>query len=119
MVELMQWQRLYLAGDVVHIVPPTGAKDMNLALADVALLARHSRPGTARGGRTRWRATRRRAAPSVAGAALLLVDDSMLHRPDGDDPCETKLRTATLRYLASSRAYATSLAENYVCLPLS
>ncbi|WP_406085190.1 hypothetical protein OHA01_14765 [Micromonospora zamorensis] len=43
----------------------------------------------------------------------------MLHRLDGDDPYETKLQTATLRHLASSRAYATSLTENYVGLPLS
>ena len=37
-VEPMRWERLFLAGDAVHIVPPTGAKGMNLALADVALL---------------------------------------------------------------------------------
>ncbi|WP_433652048.1 hypothetical protein ACQP2C_06105 [Micromonospora zamorensis] len=80
---------------------------MDLALADVALLGEG----------------RKDLLESYSTTALRRVwraqhfswwMTSMLHRLDGDDPYETKLQTATLRYLAGSRAYATSLAENYV-----
>ncbi|MBQ0902046.1 4-hydroxybenzoate 3-monooxygenase [Micromonospora sp. U21] len=119
-VEPMQWQRLYLAGDAVHIVPPTGAKGMNLALADVALLGEAFAAWYGEG--------RTDLLESYSTTALRRVwraqhfswwMTSMLHRLDSDDPYEAKLQTATLRYVASSRAYATSLAENYVGLPLS
>lgn len=117
-VEPMQWERLYLAGDSVHIVPPTGAKGMNLALADVALL------GDAF---ARWYATGSdELLRGYSAAALRRVwraqhfswwMTSMLHRLDTHDPYEAQLQLSTLRYVASSRAYATSLAENYVGLP--
>ena len=83
--EPMQFGRLYLAGDSAHIVPPTGAKGMNLAVADVRYLTR--------GADRLLRARRRGAAcrlfgalpaPGVEGAALLLVDDdAAAHRPRG------------------------------------
>ncbi|MEU4678859.1 4-hydroxybenzoate 3-monooxygenase [Micromonospora sp. NPDC023737] len=117
-VEPMQWQRLFLAGDAVHIVPPTGAKGMNLALADVALL------GDAFAA---WYGQHRTdLLDGYSAAALRRVwraqhfswrMTSMLHRLEKDDPYETKLQAATLRYVVTSPAYATSLAENYVGLP--
>ncbi|HEX7744282.1 MAG TPA: 4-hydroxybenzoate 3-monooxygenase [Micromonosporaceae bacterium] len=117
-VEPMQWERLFLAGDAVHIVPPTGAKGMNLALADVALL------GDAFAA---WYAERRTdLLEGYSATALRRVwraqhfswwMTSMLHRLDTRDPYEEKLQLSTLHYVATSRAYATSLAENYVGLP--
>ncbi|WP_233601046.1 MULTISPECIES: 4-hydroxybenzoate 3-monooxygenase [Micromonospora] len=117
-VEPMQWRRLYLAGDAVHIVPPTGAKGMNLALADVALLGDAFAAWYGEG--------RTDLLENYSGTALRRVwraqhfswwMASMLHRLDGQDAYEAKLQTSTLRYVATSRAYATSLAENYVGLP--
>ncbi|QDY09267.1 4-hydroxybenzoate 3-monooxygenase [Micromonospora sp. HM134] len=117
-VEPMQWERLYLAGDAVHIVPPTGAKGMNLALADVALLGEafaawysHGRTDLLAG----YSATALRRVWRAQHFSWWMT--SMLHRLAHDDPYEAKLQTATLRYAATSRAYATSLAENYVGLP--
>ncbi|WP_433528097.1 4-hydroxybenzoate 3-monooxygenase [Micromonospora sp. CA-263727] len=117
-VEPMQWQRLYLAGDAVHIVPPTGAKGMNLALADVALLGDAFAAWYADG--------RTDLLDNYSDTALRRVwraqqfswwMTSMLHRLNADDPYEAKLQSATLRYVTTSPAYATSLAENYVGLP--
>ncbi|MBM0276621.1 4-hydroxybenzoate 3-monooxygenase [Micromonospora tarensis] len=117
-VEPMRWERLFLAGDAVHIVPPTGAKGMNLALADVALLGEAFAAWYGQG--------RTDLLDSYSATALRRVwraqhfswwMTSMLHRLDRDDPYETNLQIATLRYVATSRAYATSLAENYVGLP--
>nr|MDT0657337.1 4-hydroxybenzoate 3-monooxygenase [Micromonospora sp. DSM 115978] len=117
-VEPMQWHRLFLAGDAVHIVPPTGAKGMNLALADVALL------GDALA--AWYDAGRRDLLDSYSRTALRRVwraqhfswwMTSMLHRMADQDPYEEQLQRSTLRYVTTSRAYATSLAENYVGLP--
>lgn len=117
-VEPMQWERLYLAGDAVHIVPPTGAKGMNLALTDVALLGDAFAAWYAEG--------RTELLENYSHTALRRVwraqhfswwMTSMLHRLDSQDPYEEKLQSSTLHYVATSRAYATSLAENYVGLP--
>ncbi|GAA3750902.1 4-hydroxybenzoate 3-monooxygenase [Plantactinospora mayteni] len=117
-VEPMRWRRLFLAGDAVHIVPPTGAKGMNLALADVTLL------GDAFA--AFYREGREDLLDAYSDTALRRVwraqhfswwMTSLLHRLRTDDPYEAKLQLSTLRYVTSSRAYATSLAENYVGLP--
>jgi p-hydroxybenzoate 3-monooxygenase len=117
-VEPMQWERLYLAGDAVHIVPPTGAKGMNLALADVALLG-DAFAGWYAEGRTELLENYSRTALRRVWRAQHFSwwMTSMLHRLDTQDPYEAKLQSSTLRYVATSRAYATSLAENYVGLP--
>jgi p-hydroxybenzoate 3-monooxygenase len=117
-VEPMQWERLYLAGDAVHIVPPTGAKGMNLALADVALLGDAFAAWYGEG-RTDLLSDYSRTALRRVWRAQHFSwwMTSMLHRLDGHDAYEAKLQTSTLRYVATSRAYATSLAENYVGLP--
>jgi p-hydroxybenzoate 3-monooxygenase len=114
-VEPMQHGRLFLAGDAAHIVPPTGAKGLNLAVADVALLARalaeHVRSG--RGAlldaysetalRRVWRAQ-----------CFAWWMTAMLHRFPGDDAFQQRLQVAQLEQVTSSRAAAATLAESYV-----
>ncbi|MDQ6941343.1 MAG: 4-hydroxybenzoate 3-monooxygenase [Candidatus Eremiobacteraeota bacterium] len=118
-VEPMQYRRLFLAGDAAHIVPPTGAKGMNLAIADVtvlagALAAFYGGEGTealdsysARCLRRVWRAQRFSAWMTA-----------MLHRAPAADAFAERLQLAELDYVTSSDAAAQSLAENYVGLPL-
>ncbi|MGW2625267.1 4-hydroxybenzoate 3-monooxygenase [Micromonospora taraxaci] len=117
-VEPMRWERLFLAGDAVHIVPPTGAKGMNLALADVALLG-DAFAAWYDDGRAdlldAYSATAVRRVWRAQHFSWWMT--SMLHRLERDDPYETKLQTSTLRYVATSEAYARSLSENYVGLP--
>ena len=118
--EPMQYGRLYLAGDAVHIVPPTGAKGLNLAVADVRILA---------DGLERWFSTGDdRLLELYSRTCLRRVwrvqhfswwMTSMLHRmPDDHDGFQAKLQIAQLDYVCSSRAASTSLAENYVGLDL-
>jgi p-hydroxybenzoate 3-monooxygenase len=117
--EPMQFGRLFLAGDAAHIVPPTGAKGLNLAIADVRLLAEALvswyRTGSddlldaysANCLRRVWRAEH-----------FSWWMTSMLHRPPGDDPFDLQLQLSQLRYVVTSHAAAASLAENYVGLEL-
>ena len=113
----MRHGRLFLAGDAAHIVPPTGAKGLNLAIADVALLA--------------WALT----AWLVDGSSTLVdsySDDalrrvwrcthfswwmtSMLHT--SGDPFDAQLQLSQLRWVTGSEAGAAGLAENYAGLPI-
>jgi p-hydroxybenzoate 3-monooxygenase len=116
-VEPMQYGRLYLAGDAAHIVPPTGAKGLNLAVADVRLLA---------AALVAWY---REAAGSLLERysldALRRVwraehfswfMTSMLHTLESGDEFDAKLQLAQLAYVCSSKKAAASLAENYVGL---
>ena len=110
----MRYRRLFLAGDAAHIVPPTGAKGLNLAMTDVTVLAaaltsllRDGDPGPADAYsdaslRRVWRATH-----------FSWWMTSMLHVDPGPDPFGPELQLAQLRYVTSSRAAATTLAENY------
>ena len=110
----MRYRRLFLAGDAAHIVPPTGAKGLNLAMADVTVLAtaltsllRDGDPGPVDAYsdaslRRVWRATH-----------FSWWMTSMLHVDPGPDPFGAELQLAQLRYVTSSRAAATTLAENY------
>ncbi|WP_007025410.1 4-hydroxybenzoate 3-monooxygenase [Saccharomonospora iraqiensis] len=117
-VEPMQYGRLFLAGDAAHIVPPTGAKGMNLAIADVRHLARALKALLRDGD----------PAPAAAYSATCLSRvwraehfswymTSMLHTDPATDAFGRRLQLSQLRYTASSRPAATSLAENYVGLP--
>jgi p-hydroxybenzoate 3-monooxygenase len=119
-VEPMQYERLYLAGDAAHIVPPTGAKGLNLAVADVRVLAeavvdwyrRNSETGLAT-----YSATCLQRVWRAQHFAWWMTQ--MLHRIDSDDSeVEEKLQRSQLNYVCSSTAAATSLAENYVGLDL-
>lgn len=118
-VEPMRYGRLFLAGDAAHIVPPTGAKGMNLAIADVHVLARalaaHYRHGDDTG-LDGYSATCLERVWRAQHFSWWMT--SMLHRFPDDDAYGLRLQLSQLRYLARSPAYATSLAENYVGLPL-
>ncbi|HZO65666.1 MAG TPA: 4-hydroxybenzoate 3-monooxygenase [Kribbellaceae bacterium] len=117
-VEPMQWQRLYLAGDAVHIVPPTGAKGMNLALADVRALATALTAWYAEGRTDLLESYSRTCLERVWRAQhFSWWMTSMLHQLPGHDPYTERLQLAQLRYVTSSEAYARSLAENYVGFP--
>ncbi|HEY2506101.1 MAG TPA: 4-hydroxybenzoate 3-monooxygenase [Streptosporangiaceae bacterium] len=109
----MQYGRVFLAGDAAHIVPPTGAKGLNLAMADVTVLA-PALDALVHGDD--------KLAAQYSATCLERVWRSthfswwmttMLHNTPGADEMATQLQLAQLRYVASSRAAATSLAENY------
>ena len=116
--EPMRFGRLFLAGDAAHIVPPTGAKGLNLAAADVRVLAGALAAHYAEGRddlldaysetclRRIWKAQR---------FSWWLT--SLLHRFPEDSPFGKRVQLAELDYLTGSTAAATTLAENYVGLP--
>jgi p-hydroxybenzoate 3-monooxygenase len=110
--EPMQCNRLYLAGDAAHIVPPTGAKGLNLAIADVRVLAE----AIVHGGLEHYSQRCLRRVWRAEHFSYWLT--TMLHRPPGDDPFDLQLQLSQLRYTTTSKAAARSLAENYVGLDL-
>ncbi|MDQ1741614.1 MAG: p-hydroxybenzoate 3-monooxygenase [Pseudonocardiales bacterium] len=116
-VEPMQHGRLFLAGDAAHIVPPTGAKGLNLAVADVEVLAdalgAFYRDGDERGLEGYSERCLRRVW-RIQHFSYWMT--SMLHRPPGQDPFEAQLQLAQLEYVCRSKAASTTLAENYVGL---
>lgn len=117
-VEPMQYGRLYLAGDAAHIVPPTGAKGLNLAVADVLVLSR-ALEAYYRSGRSdllqHYSETCLRRVWRVQRFSWWMT--SMLHRHEAS-PFDRRRQLAELDYVCSSRAASQSLAENYVGLPL-
>jgi p-hydroxybenzoate 3-monooxygenase len=114
----MRYGRLFLAGDAAHIVPPTGAKGMNLAVADVRVLAQ-ALIAFYRTGRSdlldAYSATCLRRIWKVQRFSWWMT--SLLHRFPGDDAFGSRIQLAELDYLTTSRAAAKTLAENYVGLP--
>lgn len=118
--EPMQCGRLFLAGDAAHIVPPTGAKGMNLAMADVCVLARALADFYAGGREDRLRAYSQTCLARVWRAEhFSWWMTSMLHRFPNDDAFGHRLQLSQLDYVTRSIPAATSLAENYVGLPFS
>jgi len=118
-VEPMRHGRLFLAGDAAHIVPPTGAKGLNLAAADVWVLSRAIAEFYGSGSqkgldhysdkclRRAWRAQR-----------FSWWMTSMLHRFSGERDFDYHRQLAELEYVTTSRSAMQSLAENYVGFPL-
>ncbi len=117
--ETMRYGSLFLAGDAAHIVPPTGAKGLNLAAADVTYLS---------AALTRYlQANDNDAVAEYAAKALARVWKAerfswsltkLMHRFPDDGPFERAMQVAELDYIAGSVAAQTSIAENYVGLPL-
>ena len=117
--EPMQYGQLYLAGDCAHIVPPTGAKGLNLAVSDVQILARGFEEYYSKGshGRLdRYSEVCLRRVWKVQRFSWWMT--SMLHRFPDENPFDQRRQLAELDYVTSSQAAAKSLAENYVGLPL-
>jgi p-hydroxybenzoate 3-monooxygenase len=117
-VEPMQYRRMFLAGDAAHIVPPTGAKGLNLAVADVRVLARALKDFYASGSTDlldQYSAGCLRRVWRVQRFSWWMT--SMLHRHEGN-PFDERRQLAELDYVTSSRAASQSLAENYVGLPM-
>jgi p-hydroxybenzoate 3-monooxygenase len=117
-VEPMQFGRLFLAGDAAHIVPPTGAKGLNLAAADVRVLA-HALTERYKSGSMSLLARYSQIALRRVWKAQRFSwwMTSMLHRFHGENSFDHRRQLAELDYVTSSRAAAQSLAENYVGLP--
>ena len=116
-VEPMQSGRLFLAGDAAHIVPPTGAKGLNLAVADVRILAEAIAAWYGRGDGSLLERYSSEALRRVWRAEhFSWFMTSMLHRLEGGDDFDVKLQLAQLAYVCSSERAAASLAENYVGL---
>jgi p-hydroxybenzoate 3-monooxygenase len=114
----MRCGRLFLAGDAAHIVPPTGAKGLNLAMADVYRLAVALEDFYRSGNEARLDAYSERAlARTWRAQRFSCWMTSMLHRADGDNPFDFRRQLAELEYLVGSRAAMTSLAESYTGAP--
>jgi p-hydroxybenzoate 3-monooxygenase len=117
-VEPMRFGRLFLAGDAAHIVPPTGAKGLNLALADVYRLSRALAAFYQSGSEQLLdRYSERALSRTWRAQRFSWWMTSMLHRSDSDNPFDHRRQLAELEYLVSSRAAMTSLAENYTGTP--
>jgi p-hydroxybenzoate 3-monooxygenase len=115
--EPLRHGRLFLAGDAAHIVPPTGAKGLNLAIQDVRLLAEALI--------RRYESGDESLLDAYSDACLRRVwrcehfswwMTTMLHLPPGGDPFDLRLQRSQLRYVTTSEAQARALAENYVGL---
>jgi p-hydroxybenzoate 3-monooxygenase len=115
----MRWGRLFLAGDAAHIVPPTGAKGLNLAVADVIVLADALRRSYATGSSEGIDGYSDRALARVWKAERFSWWLTQLtHRFPHMDGFDRQMQVAELEYLRSSRAARSCFAENYVGLPL-
>jgi p-hydroxybenzoate 3-monooxygenase len=118
--EPMQYGRLFLAGDAAHIVPPTGAKGLNLAAADIRVLSRAFGDYYAAGKRDlleQYSQTCLRRVWRAEHFSWWMT--SLLHRFPDATPFQRRIQLAELEYVTSSRAAATALAENYVGLPFA
>jgi p-hydroxybenzoate 3-monooxygenase len=115
----MRHRRMFLAGDAAHIVPPTGAKGLNLAAADVRVLARaltqYFRTSSMER-LDRYSEVCLRRVWKVVRYSWYMT--SLLHRFPGHSPFERNIQLGELDYLLGSRAGRLTIAENYVGLPL-
>jgi p-hydroxybenzoate 3-monooxygenase len=116
--EPMRHGNLFLAGDAAHVVPPTGAKGLNLAAADVRVLARALERFYKSGDRASLDGYSATCLARVWKAQRFSWwFTTLMHRADANTPFDEKRQLAELEYLVASQAAMTSLAENYVGLP--
>ena len=117
--EPMRYGALFLAGDAAHIVPPTGAKGLNLAFADVRLLSRALIEHYTRGNDTYLESYSEQVLRRVWKVERFSWQLSMLlHQFPDHTPFERRMQRAEFDYIASSEAASRTIAENYVGLPL-
>jgi p-hydroxybenzoate 3-monooxygenase len=117
--ETMRHGRLFLAGDAAHIVPPTGAKGLNLAASDVLYLSEALIAHFASGEEQALLDYEARALARIWKAERFSWSlTKLMHRFPEDGPFERRMQIAELDYLAGSTAMQTAIAENYVGLPL-
>ena len=117
--EPMRHGSLLLAGDAAHIVPPTGAKGLNLAASDVTYLSKALIEWFNEGNAAGLETYSARALARVWKAERFSWQlTRLMHRFPEDGPFERRMQVAELDYVASSEAAQRSLAENYVGLPL-
>ncbi|MFC9285810.1 4-hydroxybenzoate 3-monooxygenase [Streptomyces sp. NPDC057052] len=118
--EPMRHGRLFLAGDAAHIVPPTGAKGLNLAVGDVVTFARALLHERETGSAELLEAYSQTCLRRVWQAERFSYDmTTLLHRAPGDTPFEERLQLARLDRIASSRSAETDLAEAYTGFPFA
>lgn len=117
--EPMRFGRMFLAGDAAHIVPPTGAKGLNLAASDVGYLYQGLLEYYQKGSEAGIDAYSERCLRRVWNAERFSWwMTSLMHRFPGSEAFDAKVQEAELGYIVRSQAGSTSLAENYVGLPL-
>ncbi len=116
--EPLRWGNLFLVGDAAHIVPPTGAKGLNLAVSDVRYLCEALIEAMRSGDRSGIDGYSGRALQRVWKAMRFSWQMTMmLHRFEDEDEFAAEMRRATLGHLAASETARRDLAENYVGLP--
>lgn len=117
-VEPMQYKHIFLAGDAAHIVPPTGAKGLNLAVGDVWFLYEGLDEWFSQGRGKLLKRYSTRCLKRVWRAQEFTTGmTTLLHKSPGDDDFEQRLRLARLDYVCDSPSAMRSLAENCVGLP--
>lgn len=116
--EPLRWGRLFLVGDAAHIVPPTGAKGLNLAVSDVHYLYQALIDAVKKGDKTGIDSYSERALLRIWKAMRFSWQmTTMLHQFDGEDSFAAQMRKATLYHLSQSETARRDLAENYIGLP--
>jgi p-hydroxybenzoate 3-monooxygenase len=116
--EPMRWGRLFLVGDAAHIVPPTGAKGLNLALSDVHYLRQGLVQHYADDSEGIERYSERALARVWKATRFSWWFTTTMHRFPGQTPFDQKIQESELAYLEASAAAQTVLAEQYVGMPL-
>jgi p-hydroxybenzoate 3-monooxygenase len=116
--EPLRWGRLFLVGDAAHIVPPTGAKGLNLAVSDVFYLYQGLIDVLQKRDASGIDAYSERALARIWKAMRFSWQmTTMLHQFDGEDSFAAQMRKATLAQLSKSETARRELAENYIGLP--